>query len=251
MLVFAALVPQTALLVPGVSGRTEVLTAERTATLRAVQALLASRPDRVVVVVPGPDLRVTGLLRPSLAAAGLDDDRLGWAPAVLGVPEGSDVPTTVDDVAAAVGLHLLARAGWTGRTGVLGVPVGPGLVERGRAAVAGVDRVALLLCASLSARRGPGSPLAEDERAPAFDEAVLADLLALGASPAAARKARRGLAAVPAELAVALAVSAWAPWQVLLGALGPTPVRSEEVLVSVPLGATYAVLTWKPSEDVR
>ncbi|HWS58832.1 MAG TPA: hypothetical protein VN257_09850, partial [Actinotalea sp.] len=209
MLLAAALVPQTALLVPGAAGRAEVLTAERRAVLEAVADLVATGPDRVVLVVPGAVRPVTGRLRPTLAAASIDDDRLGWPVPVLGVPSadpargaapalavgppvaptvagtaapaaGPDEPAVVDDVAAAVGLHLLARAGWRGPVGVVGASADADPAGRGRALAAGPQRVALLLCASLSARRGPGAPLAEDDRAPAFDDAVLADLARLG-----------------------------------------------------------------------
>lgn len=254
VLVSAALVPQTALLVPGAAGRSEVLVDQRRAVGEATRSLLAAAPDRVVVVAPGNALDLTGRLHPTLAAAGLDDDLLGWPSVVLGVGAApDDEPTAVDDVGAAVGLHLLARAGWAGPVGVLGVPVTDGLLAQGRALVDGPERVALLLCASLSARRGPGSPLAEDDRAPALDDAVLADLAGLGAAPREALDAWNRLAEVPAELATALAVSAWAPWRVLLGALGDDPVlpvRVDVVEVSVPLGATYAVLVWRRRDEV-
>src|SRR5690554_2389637 len=75
VLIAAALVPDTALLVPGASGRSELLAAERSAALEAVRRVVAAGPGRLVVVAApaprGPGLRTTGPVRPTLAAAGL------------------------------------------------------------------------------------------------------------------------------------------------------------------------------------
>lgn len=241
----AALIPPTALLVPGASGATPVLGVERAAAVAAATAVRAARPDVVVVVVEGrgPVQHLVGRLHPSLAAAGVDDARLGWAPRAT---YGRGRATVVDAVAGAVGLLLLDRAGWTGPVELAAVgladpadlhAVGAGLVA-GRSA-------ALLLVGGLSARRGPDGPLDSDERAAVVDDAAVSDLADLG--PAA----RARLAAVPAQLAAELAISAWVPWQVLLGAVdgpepapaaGPTTVRHH---VSAPFGATYATLSWR------
>lgn len=245
MLVAAALVPPTALLVPGASGGTPVLGVERAAAVAAASTLRAARPDVVVVVAParGPDRHAVGRLHPRLAAAGVDDTRLGWAPRPS---YGRGPAVVVDDIAAAVGLLLLDRAGWTGPVELttVGVAEPAELQVTGARLVAGRS-AALLLVGGLSARRGPDGPLATDERAAVMDDAAVSDLTDLG--PAA----RARLAAVPAQLAVALAVSAWAPWQVLVGAVEapdgapqapPTTVRHH---VSVPFGATYAVVSWR------
>jgi hypothetical protein len=109
---------------------------------------------------------------------------------------------------------------------------------RGDALVAGARRVGLLLVGGLSARHGPDGPLATDERAAAVDAAVLADLVDLG--PAA----RARLADVPAHLARVLAISAWGPWQVLVGAAsGDATVVTQHA--SAPLGAAYATVSWR------
>ena len=245
MLVAAALVPPTALLVPGASGATPVLGVERAAAVAASTAVRAARPDVVVVVVAGrgPGRHVAGRLHPSLAAAGVDDARLGWAPRAS---YGRGRATVVDEVAGAVGLLLLDRAGWTGPVELAVVGAGDPAELRavGARLVAGRS-AALLLVGGLSARRGPDGPLATDERAAVVDDAAVSDLADLG--PAA----RARLAQVPAQLAAELAVSAWAPWQVLLGAVDgpdgapvatPTTVRHH---VSAPFGATYATLSWR------
>ena len=98
----------------------------------------------------------------------------------------------------------------------------------------------MLAAGSLSARNGPVAPHPQDDRAGPFDAATLADL-GLGDAPARAR-----LAAIPAELAAELAVTAWSPLQVLLGAAGDVaPYAAAVGHASAPLGVTYAVATWR------
>ena len=241
MLAAAALVPETALLVPGAAGRAEVLPDVRAAALEAISAVVDAGPDRVVVVVPSTadgDVLRPGPLRPTLSGAGIDDDVLGWPAGWTSGGRGSP-DHVVGDVGASVALFLLGAVGWSGEVELLAASscdarrlraLGDRLTDR-------PQRVALVLPGSLSARRGPDGPLPDDPRAQAFDDAVLADLADFG--PAA----RGRLAAVPAELAQALAVSAWLPWQVLLGA-SPDGTRGHALWAGAPLGATYAVLSW-------
>lgn len=248
VLVAAALVPPTALLVPGSSGMGPVLGVERAAAVAAATALRAAQPEVVVVVAPSRDapVRVSGRLHPSLAAAGIDDARLGWPPRAT---YGRGPAVLVDDVAAAVGLLLLDRAGWMGPTEVAGVGMAPvpDLRNTGVEIVTGRS-TGLLLVGGLSARRGPDSPLAPDERAALLDDATVDDLGDFGPG------ARERLGAVPAKTALELAISAWAPWQVLLGAVGAGPEgpggvdeRPAAVVhhVSAPFGATYVSLSWR------
>ncbi|WP_182113619.1 hypothetical protein [Actinotalea sp. JY-7876] len=235
MLAGAALVPDTALLVPGAAGRGDVLGAERTAASAAVAALVARGPDRVVAVVPAgpPQGRRVDAVRPSLAAAGVD-------PALLGptAPLAAPTPGGYRATPAAVALHLLHDAGWDRAVEMVaaGGSDAAALARFGAEVVAAPGRTAVLLVGSLSARRGPDGPLPTDRRAAAFEDAVVADLLDAGPD-ALARLAR-----VPAALAADLAVSAWGPWQVLVG-MSP---RGPGALLhrAAPLGAGYAVLTW-------
>lgn len=234
MLAAAAFVPHTALLVPGAAGAAEVLGPVRSAALAAVGDLTAA-VDRVVVVVPqraGPPLRRRGPMRPSLAAAGIDDADLGWGPHEAGDP--------VTDVATSVALLLLRSGGWAGPVETVAVSADDalGLRDLGAGLADGPDRVGLLLAGTLSARRSPESPLAFDVRAAAVDDEALADLSDLGPH------ARARLAAVPAGLARDLAISAWAPWQVLLGAApdgGTATVHHGGSLT----GVRYAVVSWR------
>ncbi len=239
MLVAAALVPPTALLVPGASGGTPVLGVERSAAVAATTALRAAQPDVVVLVAPSRDAPVhtTGHLHPSLAAAGVDDGCLGWAPRAT---YGRGPAILVDDVPAAVGLLLLDRAGWTGPVELAGVGLAPAEELRTIGTRLVADRAtALLLVGGLSARRGPDGPLASDERAAVLDDAMVSDLSDLGDA------ARSRLAAVSPQLALELAISAWAPCQVLLGAVPDEPPAAVRHHVSAPFGATYACLSWR------
>jgi len=247
----AALVPETALLVPGAAGRAEVLGEVREAALAAVAQVVERAPDVIVVVAPGPADRLLGdRARPSLRAAGIPDEALGWR-----------APAREDDVVvagpgASVAMLLLAAAGWQGRVEVVEVghagreqsdasstparadqlrALGRGLAHASRSEGA----VGLVVAGSLSARHGPDAPLAEDP------EAVDVDAGLLGAIADGGPEARALLAATPAETAERLAITLWAPMQVLLGAVGPdAPIRSEVLAAGAPLGAEHVVATW-------
>ncbi|MDT0165551.1 hypothetical protein Q9R32_08275 [Actinotalea sp. AC32] len=260
MLVRAALVPETVLLVPGAAGRAAVLEDERAAALTAVETLLAAGPDAVVVAVPGP---VPGVLRAatrtSFAAVGVPTAARAGAPGARSpLPDPAHVASSqgagpVADVGASVLVHLLHEAGWTRPVDVLVVPTA-GSVARdadaadaalavgrawdGREATAGPEeRVALLLGGSLSARHGPDAPLADDPRAAPLDAELVRDLVAFDAG------ARGRLAGLDAALADALAISAWASWQVLLHA-APPGTRGRLLHEAAPSGAAYAVVVW-------
>ena len=109
MLVRAALVPDTALLVPGAAGSADVLAVLRAAALAAVAEVVASGARTIVVVAPGPASReLGGTVRPSLGAAGIPDDLLGWpSEAVTLARRGT---RRVRRSPSAVALHLLLRA---------------------------------------------------------------------------------------------------------------------------------------------
>jgi hypothetical protein len=281
VLVTAALVPETLLLLPGTAGAATVLAAERSAAREAVRRVLDARPERVVVVTCPPrsshDVVLRHPLVPTSTAAGIPDER--WADRTNGPSSPSGTvearpaavggagATVVQDPGASVGLALLAEQGWGGPTDAVLLADGPrdpaGLRSLGADAVAD-GATALLLLGALSARRGPDAPLPDDPRAAPVDADLERDLVALDA-PAAAR-----LAHADPHLAAELAVSAWAPWQVLLGAAGfreagrpaapapgggaPSvpvpddasgpPLRGTLLHSGVPLGTTYVVVHW-------
>lgn len=237
MLVAAALVPPTALLVPGAAGAADVLAAERRAATAAVRAVVSTRPDVVALVVPGTGPVRVGRMRPTLAAAGIDDAWLGWPsrPTL-----GAGRVLVVDDVPSAVGLFLLDRAGWRGPVELVpvGAAAGATLRMKGDELVRMRD-TGLVLVGGLSARHGPDGPLPTDDRAAGMDGVIAADLGDLDAA------ARARLTAVPSRLAAGLAISAWGPWQVLLGAVATDPVLATTHRVSAPLGAGYVAVSWQ------
>ncbi|MDC7121278.1 hypothetical protein OMK64_06985 [Cellulomonas fimi] len=248
MLVAAALVPDTALLVPGVSGRHDALPGLRDAALAAVAHAVAGAASVVVVAPARQAAEPTGTLRGSLTAVGVPDALLGWP-----VPEvvvGDAGPAVVPAVASAVALHLLARAGWDGPVRVVEVERDPAaagsaaaLAARGAALVAGAGGpLALVVVGSGSGRHGPDAPLADDERALALDASLTADLAR------ADRAARERIASLDAGLASALAVSGWASWQVLLGAVGTQHVGATLLAEDVSLGAHHVAALWRVTD---
>lgn len=235
MLVAAALVPDTVLLVPGAGGLADPAARLREAAL-AVVAKAVGGASALVVVAPGRETReLEGQVVASLGAAGIPDGQLAWpAPSVgAGAPARAGAP-------ASVGLHLAVRAGWQGSTTVVEVAPDDGLVGLGAALVAD-GPTALVVVGSGSGRHGPDAPLADDDRAPAYDAALLTDLS--DASPAALAR----LAARPRDEAAALAVTGWAPWQVLVGAVGATRVAAYAEHADVLAGAQHAALLWVAS----
>lgn len=228
MLTAAVLVPDTALLVPGAAGASEVLTDERSAAAAAASVLLDS--ERVVAVVPARAGRLAG--GGGLADAGID---------------GSFVPWLMPDdrsgrgVAASVALSLLTRVGWSGPVEVIdGSRTAREMHAVGERLVRSDDRIGLLLLGTAGARRDADAPLPVDPRAAAVEDAVLADLAELDLA------AVDRLAAVPADLAEQLASTVWAGSHVLVGAVRAAgPPTSSVVHRVAPGPVRYAVLSWR------
>ncbi|WP_421741882.1 hypothetical protein [Cellulomonas sp.] len=239
MLVVAALVPDTVLLVPGAGGTSDPASGLREAALRAVGEVTASGVRSIVVVAPGGgvDRVIAGTVRTTLGAAGIPDGLLGWPVVEVQVDGvGSDSP----GAPVVVALHLLARTGWGGALRIVEVTSATapdGLADLG-ADLVGTEPTGMVVVGSGSGRHGPDAPLADDPRAPDHDARVLADLA--DADPAA----RARLAADDPALADELAVRGWAPWQVLVGAAGDATVRARTLAASTDLGAQHAVLLW-------
>ncbi|MDM7856159.1 class III extradiol ring-cleavage dioxygenase family protein [Cellulomonas alba] len=250
MLVAAALVPDTALLVPGVAGAADPARTLAVAAARAVEAA-TREADVVVVVAPGPtDRELVGDVPGTFAPVGVPDRALRAPLPVLiagaDAPDGGPPTSTgVPAPATAVAIHLLAGAGCT-RARLVEVARGSadGRADRLHAlgrelAGSGTRRTALVVVGSASGRHGPDAPLADDPRAPGYDAELLAGLAQGG------EEARARLATLDAALAVELAVTGWAPWQVLVGAAAATAVAAELVHAEVLAGAQHAVLLWR------
>lgn len=237
MLLAAALVPETALLVPGAAGRADVLADVRDAALEAVSAVLATGPGRVVVVAPGPAPReLAPPVRASLGAAGVPDSVLGWA--APGVTPHAETA----GVGASVGLLLLARAGATVPVSVVEVAAAQdaATLRAAGARLAAAGDLGLVVLGSLSARHGPDAVLADDDRAPGLDQSLVELVVRAGTDA----DARADLGDVEPGLAAELAVTAWAPWQVLLGAAAEEPFDARVLASATPLGASLLVASW-------
>ena len=288
MLIAAALVPGTVLLVPGAGGREDEATdVIRDAATAAVEAMFRRGVDRVVVIAPAPVDRhlVTGW-KAGLGDVGIGDGQVRWplpewrelgrnpgrsahvddaVRAAAGLrdidsdaPGGGPVPLIVSAVGSAA-LALAAHAmpdRWAGALEMLEVRE-PGrgartvasraeeLRERGRVLLRSAphDALGLIVAGSLSARNGEDAPLAADDRAPGIDRAVAADLVDGGAD------ARGRLGELDPQLAVALGMSGWAPWQVLVGACGAVgAVEVERARVDRCLGVLHVSASWRCAE---
>ena len=237
MLVGAAVCPHPPLLVPAVSARPPRAVLEvREAAEEAVRALVATRPERVLVVGAGPRTSSFGSGDwGSFAGYGVD------AAAGLGAPpEWRGRPNL--PLSLAVGADLLARAGWRGACEGLAVrtdaaagdaaDLGAALRRPGR-------RSALLVMGDGSARRGEEGAAPFDERARAFDQGVARALAAGDAS---------ALLALDAALAHELLVAGRAAWQVLAAAAAGdhTGWRARVTYDAAPFGVGYLVATWLP-----
>jgi hypothetical protein len=239
MLVAAALVPDTALLVPGAGGVADLGATLRAAALTAIRDV-TRHEGRVVVVAPGrSDRRLGSWARASLGSAGVPDELVGWPPPAHVLQATGPVAGT----AASAALFLLTQHGVAAAdvvevgAAVVGPDRGAELRALGRG-LADERPTTFVVVGSASGRHGPDAPLADDERAPAYDEQVVADLADAG--PAA----RGRLASLDRVLAAELAVTGWGPWQVLLGALRDDEVEARLLHREVLAGATHAVLTW-------
>lgn len=268
MLVAAAVCPCPPLLVPEIAaGAAPELDAARAACEDAIGVLVASRPDRLVVVGPlraqeqraGRNGDPAGAPVPypqgtpgSFRGFGVGlDVRLG-TPAHSEPDEGSGAPdegsgpdSAPADGAAplpaslAVAARLLERAG-RALAPLEGLAVGellaPGrCLASGRELAASAPRVALLVMGDGSACRTLKAPGYLDERAPAYDAALAR---ALGNADTAA------LAALDPGLARDLMVSGRAPWQVLAGAAEDAGLGGTLLHEEAPYGVGYVVAAW-------
>ncbi|MFD4250967.1 class III extradiol dioxygenase subunit B-like domain-containing protein [Amycolatopsis thermoflava] len=225
MIVQAVVVPQPPLLVPALSpGSNAELEALR-AACRAAVGRLAAVTREWVAVAAGDHERV------------IEPDTSG---SFRGY--GADVPVSLSAAPASPAeLPLPALvAGWLReQAGADSVRVhlvdgDPAECERLGKLLANGDRTGLLVLGDGSNRHGPKSPGSEDERAPAFDEAVARALAT--ADTAALRALDPGLAAE-------LGAGGRAPWQVLAGA--GDDWRAELLYSAAPFGVGYHVAVWE------
>lgn len=259
MLVALAFCPAPPLLAPALAGGAAgELDGLRQACRTAVGRLLGARPDRVVVLGPGP---VTARYGPGSAGT-----LAGFGVPVAAALGGTPVGPAVLPPALTLGAWLLAggptadqpvagaglASGGAPRVPVSGVAVGPDAEPAAVAAgLAGPDRLGLLVMGDGSARRSERAPGYVDPRAAGFDAAVAA-ALATG-DAAALRDLDPGLGA---EL-LATGVPAWrvaghaaaghataAAATAAAGHAGGAGLTAELLHDEAPYGVGYLVATW-------
>ncbi|MGE5135213.1 MAG: hypothetical protein ACM32E_20160 [Gemmatimonadota bacterium] len=233
MLVAALVCPHPPLLLPGLSGATDLAAELRAACLDGIRALAAAAPEALVLVGAAEH---TGPWDGNLprGAGRFSAGRVPDGPP--GGPSGNGGPAL--PLSLAVGQELLDEAGWTGPRQLHGVaadaPAADCLALGERlAGLAG--RVAMLVLGDGSARRGLKAPGYLDERAAGYDG-----------------QARRGLAgdlaalrSLDAGLGQELLAAGRAPWQVLAGAAaGGPPPQPEVRYEGDPFGVYYLVVSW-------
>jgi hypothetical protein len=232
MFAAAAVCPHPPLLVPPVAaGAAGELDALREACDAAVRAVLAARPDLVIIVGDAP------------RTGGYPDDASGslhpYGVAVTAALNGSG-GTAALPLAHTVGAWLLRhRGGWQGRTAAFGVAADTPPAEclrTGAELAATADRVGLLVMGDGSACRTEKAPGYLDPEAEPFDRAV---------AEALARADGGALRSLDPDRARRLLAAGRAGWQVLAGAAGDR-VRDAALLYSdAPYGVGYHVAVWR------
>lgn len=228
MITSAALCPAPPLLARELTGADPVVPQLRQACLDATAALLAGGPDLVVVVGVAAQTRVwprDGRLDLSAYRPGVD---------TLMSP-GPPVPLPLG-----LGARLLDQAGYSGRRELQSVgeqEPAAACAALGARLAGGPSRVALLVMADGSARRGLKAPGYLDERSAPFDAGVEA---AVRAGDLAA------LLAVDPVLARDLMATGRPGWQVLAGAMNGRRAVSEIRYCDDPFGVAYLVASLQP-----
>ena len=215
-----AFVPSAPLLIPALAGGSAGLDEElRAASLQAVAAVLASRPDEVVVV--------------AAALPGEWSADSTWDFSGFGVARAAPDPRPTLPWALGIGAWMLDECGWDGPRRYLGVqatsgPVGEDLPGDGVRAV--------VVVGDGSARLSERAPGHLDERAEAFD-GVVADLLACGDAA--------GLGRLDPALAEELMCAGLPAWRWVGATLAGVAVPAAELVLHVaPYGVGYFVARW-------
>lgn len=223
----------------------------RAACDQATRAVLAARPDELIVVGSGPiTKRYSSAFNASFAPWGFPlMVRVGAArhsqpPPAAGAPaDGTDRGASI----VRVPLSLIIGHWLLGRQSLDGVPVGAqsvdvtldaaGCARLGARLAAGAGRVGLLVMGDGSACRGRTDPMPYDPRGEAIDDAAARALA--GADPG-------GLLDLDVPLAADLGMTGRAPWQVLAGAAQATggAWKGELYHEAAPFGVTYLVARW-------
>jgi hypothetical protein len=239
MIVAAALCPAPPLLVRQLTGAQQVAADLRDACLASVAELMAAAPGLVAVVGPAASTGTWG------SPAAFDLARYAPGPVLPNGqgPAGAVAGPASLPSALGVGSWLLAEAGSSAPRFLQSVgadeppsrcaAIGAGLSDAH-------ERVALLVMADGSARRGLTAPGYLDERSAGFDAGV--------------ENAVRGgrldaLLAIDPLLARELMATGRPAWQVLAGALAGHKVSSEVRYCDDPFGVAYLVASLRVHQE--
>lgn len=229
MLCASAVCPHPPLLVPEVAaGAAPELDELRGACVEALEAGLATGPDRVVLVGAGDRTGPVDLGGPDVGGRG--------ALAGFGLPAVGAVGEL--PLSLTIGAWLLDQVGWVGPRVAFAVAAGeePHACAAAGARLACDGRTFLLALGDGSARRSVAAPGHFDARAEAFDAGVAA-ALASGDFEA--------LLALDRELAADLLAAGRSAWQVFAGAARSGPQVTARVLYDdAPYGVGYLVAAW-------
>jgi len=223
----AVLCPAPPLLARELTGADPVVPELRQACLDAITVLVADEPDVVAVVGAAAETRSW----PPDGRLDLSAYRPG-----LPVPLGPPVPLPLG-----LGARLLDQAGYAGRRELYSVgdhEPPAACAALGARLASAAARVALLVMADGSARRGLRAPGYLDERSGPFD-AVVEEAIRTGDLTA--------LLAVDPELARELMATGRPGWQVLAGALGGGRAASQIRYCDDPFGVAYLVALLRPA----
>jgi hypothetical protein len=234
MITAAALCPAPPLLARELTGADPVMPELRQVCREAAAGLLRGRPDVIAVVGAAAETRTWE------ATARLDLSP--YAPAI-GPNGAADLPLL--PLPLGLGARLLDQAGYAGRRILQSIgqddPAGR-CAEVGAQLASSAGRVALLVMADGSARRGPKAPGHLDERSAAFDAGV----------ERAVRDGDLGtLLTIDQALARDLMATGRPAWQVLAGALSGVRPAAEIRYSGDPFGVTYLVASLQPPESSR
>jgi hypothetical protein len=234
MITAAALCPAPPLLARELTGADPVVPQLRQACRDAAAGLLLGRTDVIAVVGPAELTRTWD--------AGARLNLAVFAPAMTS--NGSaDLPPL--PLPLGLGARLLDQAGYTGRRVLQSVgqdEPAARCAELG-ARLAGLGgRVALLVMADGSARRGPRAPGHLDERSAAFDAEV----------ERAVRSGDLGaLLAIDQTLARDLMATGRPAWQVLSGAMDGAAPAAEIRYSGDPFGVAYLVASLETTQTAQ
>jgi hypothetical protein len=243
VLTAAALCPAPPLLARELTGADPVVPELRQACLQAATDLLQSGPDLIAVVGAGEQTRGFGAggrvdlaaYAPALALTGPDEvGRNGSG------RDGSGEPVPLP---LGLGCRLLDQAGYAGPLALHTVDDRASAADcatLGARLAATAERVALLVMADGSARRGLKAPGYLDERSFAFDAQVTEAIRAGDMAP---------LLALDASLGRDLMATGRPAWQVLAGAIGEQRPGSVIRYCDDPFGVAYLVATLWPQGD--